>query len=79
MEYLSTQQTAASKYFADRMNAGRPNVNNYYLLREVNTKIFFIFSVLTNALQEISGMRYPDRMSGDNLQYIVFVRENLKP
>ena len=75
------------------MNAERPDVDNYYSLREVNTKRFFIFSVLTNALQEISGMRYPDGMSGDNLQYlyqclilfrhnlqyIFFVREKLKP
>ena len=37
-------------------------------LREVNAKRFFIFSVLPNALQEIPGMHFPDRMSGDDLQ-----------
>ena len=45
-----------------------PDVDNCHPLREVYAKRFFIFSVLPNALQEIPGMHFPDRMSGNDLQ-----------
>ena len=38
------------------------------LPKRMNTKRFFIFSVLHNVLQEILGMHFLDWMSGDDLQ-----------
>ena len=43
-------------------------LTNFRSAQDSEGEIFLIFSVLHNVLQEIPGMYFPDRMSGDDLQ-----------